>query len=191
MKKYGIIYADPPWHYRVYSKKGAGRSAESHYPTMTIEEIQALPVSELADKDCAMFMWITFPLLKESLSVLSAWGFKFKTIAFVWIKQNRKSDSLFWGMGYWTRANAEFCVLATKGKPKRMAKNVHQVIVSHIEEHSKKPDEARRRIVRLMGDLPRIELFARQKSAGWDVWGNEVESDIILGGIDDDSKANA
>lgn len=190
MKKYGIIYADPPWHYRVYSKKGAGRSAESHYPTMTIEEIQALPVSELADKDCALFMWITFPLLKESLSVLSAWGFKFKTIAFVWIKQNRKSDSQFWGMGYWTRANAEFCVLATKGKPKRMAKNVHQVIVSHIEEHSKKPDEARRRIVRLMGDLPRIELFARQKSAGWDVWGNEVESDIILGGTDDDSKAN-
>lgn len=189
MKKYGIIYADPPWHYRVYSKKGAGRSAESHYPTMTIEEIQALPVSELADKDCALFMWITFPLLKESLSVLSAWGFKFKTIAFVWIKQNRKSDSLFWGIGYWTRANAEFCVLATKGKPKRMAKNVHQVIVSHIEEHSKKPDEARRRIVRLMGDLPRIELFARQKSAGWDVWGNEVESDIILGGTDDDSKA--
>ena len=189
MKKYGIIYADPPWHYRVYSKKGAGRSAESHYPTMTIEEIQALPVSELADKDCALFMWITFPLLKESLSVLSAWGFKFKTIAFVWIKQNRKSDSLFWGMGYWTRANAEFCVLATKGKPKRMAKNVHQVIVSHIEEHSKKPDEARRRIVRLMGDLPRIELFARQKSAGWDVWGNEVESDIILGGTDADSKA--
>ena len=191
MKKYGIIYADPPWHYRVYSKKGVGRSAESHYPTMTIEEIQALPVSELADKDCALFMWITFPLLKESLSVLSAWGFKFKTIAFVWIKQNRKSDSLFWGMGYWTRANAEFCVLATKGKPKRMAKNVHQVIVSHIEEHSKKPDEARRRIVRLMGDLPRIELFARQKSAGWDVWGNEVESDIILGGTDDDSKANS
>ena len=191
MKKYGIIYADPPWHYRVYSKKGAGRSAESHYPTMTIEKIQALPVSELADKDCALFMWITFPLLKESLSVLSAWGFKFKTIAFVWIKQNRKSDSLFWGMGYWTRTNAEFCVLATKGKPKRMAKNVHQVIVSHIEEHSKKPDEARRRIVRLMGDLPRIELFARQKSAGWDVWGNEVESDIILGGTDDDSKANS
>lgn len=190
MKKYGIIYADPPWHYRVYSKKGAGRSAESHYPTMTIEEIQALPVSELADKDCALFMWITFPLLKESLSVLSAWGFKFKTIAFVWIKQNRKSDSQFWGMGYRTRANAEFCVLATKGKPKRMAKNVHQVIISHIEEHSKKPDEARRRIVRLMGDLPRIELFARQKSAGWDVWGNEVESDIILGGTDDDSKAN-
>ena len=190
MKKYGIIYADPPWHYRVYSKKGAGRSAESHYPTMTIEEIQALPVSELADKECALLMWITFPLLKESLSVLSACGFKFKTIAFVWIKQNRKSDSLFWGMGYWTRANAEFCVLATKGKPKRMAKNVHQVIVSHIEEHSKKPDEARRRIVRLMGDLPRIELFARQKSAGWDVWGNEVESNIILGGTDDDSKAN-
>lgn len=181
-KKYKVIYADPPWHYRVYSQKGMGRSAESHYPTMSLEDIQALPVSEIADKDCALFMWTTIPLLKESFSVLSAWGFVFKTIAFVWVKQNRKSDSLFWGMGYWTRANAEFCILATKGNPKRVAKNVHQIIMSHIEEHSKKPDEARQRIVQLMGDVPRVELFARQKPEGWDVWGNEVESDITLGG---------
>lgn len=181
-KKYGIIYADPPWAYKVYSKKGMGRSAESHYPTMSLDDIKNLPVSDIADKDCALFMWTTIPMLKDCFEVLSAWGFVFKTIAFVWIKQNRKSDSLFWGMGYWTRANAEFCILATKGSPKRVAKDVHQVIISHIEEHSKKPNEARERIIRLMGDIPRVELFARQKPDGWDVWRNEVESDLQLGG---------
>lgn len=180
MQKYDIIYADPPWQYRTYSKKGKGRSAESHYPTMSIEEIKALPVSELAAKDCALFMWITFPCLQEALEVLTAWGFSYKTVAFVWVKQNRKSDSLFWGMGYWTRANAELCILATKGHPRRISSDVHQVIVSRIEQHSKKPDEARDRIVRLMGDLPRIELFARQSPKGWDVWGNEVECSIEL-----------
>lgn len=181
-KKYGIIYAGPPWAFKVYSKKGMGRSAETHYPTMSLDDIKNLPVSDIADKDCALFMWTTIPMLKDCFEVLSAWGFVFKTIAFVWIKQNRKSDSLFWGMGYWTRANAEFCILATKGKPKRVAKDVHQVIISHIEEHSKKPNEARERIIRLMGDIPRVELFARQKPDGWDVWGNEVESDLQFGG---------
>lgn len=115
MGKYNIIYADPPWQYRTYSKKGQGRSAESHYPTMSIADIKALPVRSLAAKDCALFMWITFPCLQEAMEVLSAWGFEYKTVAFVWVKQNRKSDSLFWGMGYWTRANAELCILATRG----------------------------------------------------------------------------
>lgn len=179
-KKYRVIYADPPWQYRVYSQKGAGRSAESHYPTMSISDIHSLPVAELADKDCALFLWVTMPCLMEGLSVLDAWGFTYKTIAFVWVKQNKKADSLFWGMGYWTRSNVEFCVLATKGSPKRMSAAVHQVIMTHIEEHSKKPQEARDRIVQLMGDVPRIELFARQKTEGWDVWGNEVESDITM-----------
>ena len=134
MKKYDIIYADPPWQYRTYSKKGRGRSAESHYPTMGIEDIKALPVGELAAKDCALFMWITFPCLQEALEVLTAWGFSYKTVAFVWVKQNRKSDSLFWGMGYWTRANTELCILATKGHPKRINSGVHQVIMSHMEK---------------------------------------------------------
>lgn len=115
MKKYSIIYADPPWAYRTYSKKGQGRSAESHYPTMCIEDIKALPVGELAAKDCALFLWITFPCLCEALEVLTAWGFSYKTVAFVWVKQNRRNDDLFTGMGYWTRANAEICILATKG----------------------------------------------------------------------------
>ena len=102
MKKYSIIYADPPWAYRTYSKKGQGRSAESHYPTMCIEDIKALPVGELAAKDCALFLWITFPCLCEALEVLTAWGFSYKTVAFVWVKQNRRNDDLFTGMGYWT-----------------------------------------------------------------------------------------
>ena len=161
MKKYNIIYADPPWRYKVYSKKGLGRSAESHYPTMELEDIRALPVGTLAADDCVLFLWTTIPLLHDCFSVMRAWGFSYKTVAFVWIKQNRKSDSLFWGMGHWTRANAEFCMLATKGHPKRRSAGVHQVILSHIEEHSKKPEEARRRIVELMGDLPRIEHQGR------------------------------
>ena len=180
MKKYNIIYADPPWRYKVYSKKGLGRSAESHYPTMQLEEIQALPVKNMAASDCALFLWTTVPLLEDCFSVINTWGVTYKTVAFVWIKQNRKSDSLFWGMGHWTRANAELCILATKGHPKRKSADVHQVIISHIESHSKKPDETRKRIVRLIGDLPRVELFARQKEDGWDAWGNEVVSDLRI-----------
>ena len=99
MKKYSIIYADPPWHYKTYSPKGNGRSAEKHYPTMSIAEIKALPVEKLAADDCAMFMWITFPCMKEAFEVLEAWGFQYKTVAFVWVKQNRVSDGLFWGHG--------------------------------------------------------------------------------------------
>ena len=118
--------------------------------------------------------------MKDCFSVIKSWGFEYKTVAFVWIKLNKKSDTLFWGMGHWTRANAELCILATKGHTKRQSASVHQVILSRIEEHSKKPDEARKRIVELVGDLPRIELFARQKKDGWDTWGNEVESDIDL-----------
>lgn len=182
MKKYSIIYADPPWQYKVYSKKGLGRSAESHYPTMELEDIQALPVGELADTDCVLFMWTTIPLLKDCFSVMKAWGFEYKTVAFVWIKQNRKSDSLFWGMGHWTRANAELCMLATKGCPKRKSAGVHQVIISHIEEHSKKPDIVRHKIIELVGDLPRVELFAREKADGWNAWGNEVDCDLTIEG---------
>ena len=145
---------------------------------MSIEAIKALPVADLAAKDCALFLWLTLPLLYEGWAVMQAWGFVYKTVAFVWVTQNKKADSLFTGMGYWTRANAEVCLLATRGRPKRQACNVHQIILSHIEEHSKKPAEARRRIELLLGEVPRIELFARQKVPGWDCWGNEVESDI-------------
>lgn len=178
--KYQIIYADPPWKFRTYSDKGLGRSPDRHYSTMTLEDIKALPVLALADDNCALFMWTTIPFLRQSFEVMEAWGFQYKTVAFVWIKQNRKSDSLFWGNGYWTRSNSEICMLATRGHPKRVSASVHQVIISHVEEHSRKPQEARDRIVKLMGDVPRIELFARQKTQGWDAWGNEVVSDVDL-----------
>ena len=171
MKKYNVIYADPPWRYKLWTGGGA---ADEHYPTMSIEDIKALPVDKLAAKDCALFLWITFPMLHEAWDVMRAWGFDFKTVAFVWIKLNRTADTLFWGMGHWTRANAEICLLATKGKPKRVSKSVHQICDARIMEHSRKPDEIRDRIVQLCGDLPRIELFSRQISDGWDCWGNEI-----------------
>lgn len=182
MKKYSIIYADPPWRYKVYSQKGHGRSAESHYPTMALEDIRALPVGTLAADDCVLFLWTTIPLLHDCFSVMRAWGFSYKTVAFVWIKQNRKSDSLFWGMGHWTRGNAEICLLATKGHPKRKSNRVHQFIISPLRGHSQKPDEARNKIIELVGDLPRVELFAREKADGWDAWGNEVDCDIEIEG---------
>lgn len=174
---YNIIYADPPWRYEQRKVQGA---AENHYSTMSIDELCALPVPELAAKDCALFLWATFPQLSEALHLIRAWGFRYKTVAFVWLKRNRKSPSWFYGMGYWTRSNAEICLLATKGKPKRQSAGVHQFIISPIEQHSKKPDEARNKILALMGNLPRVELFARQKTPGWDAWGNEIASDITL-----------
>lgn len=135
-------------------------------------------MEQLAHKDCALFLWVTFPMLLEAWGVMEAWGFTFKTVALVWVKLNRRANTIYWGMGHWTRSNAEICILATRGKPTRQAKNVHQVILSSVEEHSKKPEEARRRIEALMGDVPRVELFARQASPGWDVWGNQAPDSI-------------
>lgn len=171
-----VIYADPPWRYTAKQVQGA---AEKHYPTMHINDICALPVAELAAQRTARFlMWATFPMLPEALRVVEAWGFRFKTVAFVWLKKNKKADSWFYGMSFWTRSNAEICILATRGHPQRIDKSIHQFIISPIEEHSKKPDEARDHIVRLMGNVPRVELFARQTVPDWQVWGNEVENTI-------------
>lgn len=174
--KYNIIYADPPWQYKVWSKKGNGRSAESHYHTMIMEDIINMKnvIKNIADDNCILFLWITFPCLQEALKVIEAWGFTYKTCGFTWVKKNKKSDSWFWGMGYWTRANAELCLIATKGNIKRVSAGVHQIIDTPIEEHSKKPNITRDKIVELIGDLPRIELFARQTVEGWDSWGNEI-----------------
>ena len=174
-KKYAVIYADPPWAYQVWSKKGKGRSAESHYPTMPKEDIQNLPVASICKQDSVLFLWVTAPCLIEGIELIKAWGFTYKTVAFTWVKQNKKSDSLFLGMGYYTRANAEYCLLATRGKVlERKSHSVSSAVLSHIERHSKKPDEVRERIVELFGDVPRIELFAREYANGWDCWGNEV-----------------
>lgn len=123
---------------------------------------------------------MTMPCLQEGLLLLEAWGFSYKTVAFVWVKQNRRADSLFMGLGSWTRSNAELCLLAVRGRPRRRDAGVRQIILSHVGEHSRKPEAARERILQLMGDVPRIELFARERAEGWDVWGNEVESDISM-----------
>lgn len=175
MKKYQIIYADPPWQ---YDQRGIEGTAAKQYPTMSFPELCALPVGKLADRNCVLFLWTTFPMLDKAVRLIELWGFSYKTVAFVWLKQNRKSDGWYYGLGFWTRCNAEICLLATKGKPRRACNRVHQLIISHMEKHSKKPEEAREKIVTLMGDLPRIELFARQTTPGWDVWGNEVNSSI-------------
>ena len=172
MEPYQIIYADPPWR---YDQKGLQGAAEKHYSTMSLEDICKLPVGSISAKDSILFLWATFPQLPAALRVISAWGFKYKTVAFLWLKKNRKADSWFFGLGFWTRGNAEVCLLATRGHPKRQSSKIHQFIISPIEAHSKKPD-----IVERAGDVPRIELFARQTTPGWDVWGNEVTSSITL-----------
>ena len=174
-KKYNVIYADPPWTFKTYSEKGKEKkSADCHYNCMNINDIYNLPIQQITNDDCILFLWVTFPLLQEGLETIKRWGFTYKTCAFNWAKKNKKSDSFFWGLGYWTRSNSEICLLATKGKPKRISKSVHQIVNTPIQEHSKKPDIVREKIVELCGDLPRIELFARQEVEGWDCFGNEV-----------------
>ena len=173
-KKYNVIYADPPWKYNTW-RDGMG-TAEKHYPTMKVESIVGMQkiIKNISEKDCILFLWVTFPCLLEGLKVMKEWGFKYKTCGFNWIKRNKVSDTWFFGMGHWTRANSELCLIGTKGTIKRKSNKVSQIIDTHIEEHSKKPNIVRERIVELVGDLPRIELFARQTSEGWDSWGNEV-----------------
>ena len=171
--KYGAILCDPPWTFKTYSEKGKGRSAEQHYDCMTHEKLYELDLTYHALPDCALFLWTTDPMLPRALDVLENWGFQYKTVAFTWVKQNR-DGSPFTGMGYWTRANPEMCLLGTRGKPKRINKDVRQLIVAPRREHSRKPDEIYERIERLVGG-PYLEMFARQQRPGWDQFGNEVD----------------
>jgi len=184
--KYGAIYADPPWQYNNYNYKKtkdgkkAKRGCRKEYNVMNIEEVKKLPVREIADENCVLFLWVTFPHLDKAKEVMNAWGFEYKTVAFVWVKKNKKSDSLFWGNGWWTRANPEICLMGVKGKPKRVSGSVHSVIISKIGKHSSKPKEARKRIDKLMGDeVKKIELFSRLSNVpGWHHWGRECKCNI-------------
>lgn len=177
-KKYSIIYADPPWS---YSDKGCNGNAEDHYRTMSLADICNLPINPanggIAAEDCVLFMWATYPMMAEALEVIKAWGFTYKSIAFQWVKLNRSGKGYFFGLGRWTRGNTEPCLIATRGKPKRISAAVSQLIFSPIRSHSQKPEEVREKIVELMGDLPRVELFARERAEGWDAWGNEAPQD--------------
>lgn len=171
-RKYKIIYADPPWK---YSDRRCNGNADGHYNTMKLEDICKLPIKQISEKDCVLFLWVTYPMMEEGLKLIKDWGFTYKSIAFQWIKLNKKGIGYFFGLGRWTRGNTEPCLIAVKGKPQRVSASVSQLIFSSLQKHSQKPDEAREKIIKLMGDLPRIELFARQQYQGWDCWGNEVK----------------
>lgn len=172
-KKYNIIYADQPWNSNTQFGRDKKKGNEQHYPLMELKDIKKLPVYSLSDKDCILFMWVVDTQLKESFEVIESWGFIYKTVAFTFVKETTTGKDFF-GVGGWCRKNPEICLLATKGKPKRINASVRQLQRHKIREHSRKPDEIRHEIVKLCGDLPRIELFARQRHEGWDCWGNEV-----------------
>ena len=172
---YGAILTDPPWGFLTYSKRHTTphRCAEDHYTTMTPGELRELPVADLAAKDCALFMWVVDSHLDEAIALGTAWGFAYKTRAFVWVKTTNSGLPKI-GMGYWTRKQTEECLLFTRGKPKRLDKGVRQLITAPRREHSRKPDEQYERIERLVTG-PYAELFARTSRPNWAAWGNQVD----------------
>lgn len=187
-KKYQIIYADPPWAYRNMGNIQA--TANAQYNTMEQKDIEALPIAELAEDNCILFLWATFPKMQEALDTIKAWGFEYKTVGFTWIKTNPKNGKPFFGVGWYTKSNAEVCLIGVKGKAPKISNSVSSIIIEPRRRHSQKPDIVRDKIVEFCGDIPRIELFARRDNQlnlkgkttfdGWDVWGNEIESDIKL-----------
>lgn len=178
-KQYSVIYADPPW---AYSQGGSTKSshgiAKQHYPTMTTAEICTLPVREIVREGAACFMWATFPNITEAIKVMEAWGFTYKTATFVWVKRTASRVAISWGWVPTPAQTRRFACWASRRALRQRtqirAHNVHQIIEAPFEGHSKKPDETRQRIVELLGDVPRLEMFARQRADGWDAWGNEA-----------------
>lgn len=187
MKKYNIIYADPPWHYgsksAVNNTKGSEiKPLSDHYQTMRLDDMKAMDVKRFVADDAACFMWVTDSHLDEALEVMKTWGFKYKTIVFNWVKTT-STGKYCKNVAPWTMKSSEICLLGTRGAMTKYKKanNVESLVFAQRDRHSKKPDEVRRRIETLFGDLPRVELFCRYPAAGWDVWGNEVECTAELG----------
>jgi len=183
---YGVIYADPPWNFKTWSAKGTGRSALSHYNLVSGDELRALPVGDLAAKDCMLWLWVPIPLRELGMELIGTWGFRFATVGFTWVKPivGKPAPHVVekWGAGtaafrisngYYTRSNPEECVLAVRGKPRILRHDIPQLIVEPIREHSRKPDAARERIAMLTTG-PFIELFARETAPGWDCFGDQA-----------------
>lgn len=183
---YGAILADPPWVFnslwgarRRKTKNGyPSRAVERHYDLQEDDEIAALPIADLAAPNCILFMWTCWPVLQRSFAILDAWGFTYKTCAFSWMKADpyrlfADEQTPYMGLGYWTRSNTEPCLLATRGKPRRLNADVRQGIIAPRREHSRKPDGIHQRVERLVAG-PYLELFARETKPGWDCWGNET-----------------
>ncbi len=177
---YGAIYADPPWLFKIWGEaKGASRDPK--YECAGVADLMKLPVADLAQDNCCLFMWVTWPLLLDGIALMKEWEFEYKTCAFSWIKADNKQPSLFLddiptqvGLGYWTRANSEVCLLGTRGSPKRLNADVRQAIIEPRRQHSRKPDCVPERIERLVAG-PYCELFARTTRPGWSCWGNQTE----------------
>jgi N6-adenosine-specific RNA methylase IME4 len=184
-KHFKVIYADPPWQFHAWSHRGEDRGASQHYDCMNMADLCALPVTDIAQDDAALFMWVVQPQLPEAMDLIKAWGFTFKTVAFCWVKMPKtwRGDGFGepdlkprMGLGYHTRSGMEQCWLAVRGKGyERASQGIEQVIHYPIREHSRKPDEIAERIESLVGDVPRIELFARERRNGWEAWGNQVD----------------
>lgn len=179
--KYKTILIDPPWTFKTYSDKGKGRSPEMHYQVMTMDDIKYMDMEAVMDTDCSVFMWVTWPTLPFALEIGRVWGLTYKTCAFLWAKTNTKffyptsnDKNWFMGMGYWTRANTEPCLLFTRGKPERKSRSVRQLVVDQVRRHSQKPDGIHGKIESLVRG-PYLEIFARQKHEGWTCMGNEID----------------
>lgn len=191
-KKYQIIYADPPW--RNPKTGGKGRNNEKHYPSMSTPDICNLPISQICESNAILFLWACFPCLPDALEVINKWGFEYYGLAFDWCKV--KADGIpRIGCGYYTRQNNEICLIGVKpglkNRIKPLVRNICCSVLEPAREHSRKPDSVRDNIVRICGDIPRIELFARQNNMGWDCWGNQVpETEEIICSTKGQSGAN-
>jgi len=175
---YKVIYADPPWSYKTFSKPKEGtvphRSKDEPYKSMTAEELLALPVHKIAAKDCVLHMWVISSHLDQALALGAAWGFTFKSLGMVWVKTQKHNPEVpKMGMGKWFRQEAEICLLFTCGKPKRVSAGVRQTILEPAREHSRKPDVAYE-LVEALTDGPYLEMFSRSSREGWEAMGNQA-----------------
>lgn len=167
---YSVLYCDPPWKYGDVMR-GHSFSLDHEYPVMSLADIKALPVGEVAARDSALLLWVTNPMLPVGLEVMKAWGFKYVTVAFCWVKTMPSGKDAV-NLGRWTMGGVELCLLGRRGSPTRQVRNVRQLVRAVRGRHSEKPAEVAQRIETLFGEVPRIELFARGERPGWDQFGN-------------------